>query len=109
MSSLSFGAVIEVDDTSFEAEVLRSAVPVVVDFYATWCGPCRMLAPAFEEAATTNDKVKFVKIDVDKSPNTADRYGIASIPSLILFKGGVATNTKKGTMSASELIAFSNS
>jgi thioredoxin 1 len=78
-----------ITDTSFESEVLRSATPVLVDFWATWCGPCRALSPKLEELSGSYDgKVKFVKIDVDANPETAGRFGIRGIPTLIVFKNG---------------------
>lgn len=81
--------VIELTDQNFEAEVLQSAEPVLVDFWAPWCGPCRMVAPIVEELAQENvGKVKVAKIDIDNSPNTAASFGISSIPTLMIFKGG---------------------
>ena len=78
-----------ITDNSFETEVLKSAVPVLVDFWATWCGPCRALSPKLEELSGTYDgKVKFVKLDVDQNPETAGRFGIRGIPTVILFKNG---------------------
>jgi thioredoxin 1 len=82
-------AVGKVSDASFESDVLKSAEPVVVDFWAEWCGPCRMIAPALEEiAGQLGDKVKIVKLNVDENPNTAAKYGIMSIPTLLRFKNG---------------------
>ena len=79
----------EVTDTTFEEEVLRSSEPVLVDFWAPWCGPCRMVAPLVEELAGEYDgKVKFVKLNTDDNMQIAARYGIRSIPTLLMFKGG---------------------
>jgi len=79
----------KVTDTSFDADVLGSSEPVVVDFWAEWCGPCRMIAPALEEIATDLDgQVKIAKLNVDENPEMAARYGVRSIPTLIIFKNG---------------------
>jgi thioredoxin 1 len=86
----------KVSDSDFESEVLKSTKPVVVDFWAEWCGPCRMIAPALEEIAGANDKVKIVKLNVDENPATAAKYGIMSIPTLMLFKNGELASRQVG-------------
>ena len=89
--------VAKVSDADFEAQVLKSAEPVVVDFWAEWCGPCKMIAPAMEElAGTMNGKVKIVKLNVDENPATAAKYGIMSIPTLMLFKNGELASRQVG-------------
>jgi thioredoxin 1 len=78
----------DVTDATFEAEVLRAGKPVVVDFWAPWCGPCRAIEPALEELAGATDRVEFVKLDIDANPETASRFGVLSLPTVILFEGG---------------------
>jgi thioredoxin 1 len=87
----------KVSDADFEAQVLKATEPVVVDFWAEWCGPCKMIAPALEEiAGSLGGKVKIVKLNVDESPATAQKYGIMSIPTLMLFKNGELASRQVG-------------
>jgi thioredoxin 1 len=90
-------AVNKVTDANFDAEVLKATGPVVVDFWAEWCGPCKMIAPALEElAGTLGGKVKIVKLNVDENPATASKYGIMSIPTLMIFKNGELASRQVG-------------
>lgn len=98
------GSVTDFTDQNFEAEVIKSDEPVLVDFWAPWCGPCRMIAPVVEELASENaGKVKIGKLNVDDSPSSAAAYGVSSIPTLILFKGGEVVNTFVGLKAKQEL------
>ena len=92
-------AIIIKDQNNFKTEVLESEIPVLVDFFATWCGPCKMLAPVIDQIASEYEgKVKVCKVDVDECREPAMEYGITSIPTLILFKGGKAVKTSLGFM-----------
>lgn len=82
-------ATVKIDTGNFDSDVLNSDTPVVVDFWAEWCGPCKMIAPSLEEIATEmGDKVKIAKVNMDENPDLAAKYGIRSIPTLLMFKGG---------------------
>ena len=99
--------IVHTNDTSFEADVLNSDKPALVDFWAEWCGPCKMIAPILEEAASEYvDKMSVVKLNVDESPNIAQKFGIRSIPTLMLFKDGAVQAQKLGAMSKSQLMEF---
>lgn len=97
-------AEIKLTDQNFEQEVLRADMPVLVDFWASWCGPCRMLSPVIAEIAEEYaGKVKVGKVNVDEQPNLANRYGIASIPTVMLFKNGEVVSTSLGYRPKNEL------
>ena len=102
-------AVGKTSDASFETDVLKSAAPVVVDFWAEWCGPCKMIAPALDEIASAlGDKVKIVKLNVDENPNTAAKYGIMSIPTLLMFKNGEIASRQVGAAPKQKLAQWIN-
>jgi thioredoxin 1 len=97
-------ALIMTSDTSFEIDVLKSDVPVVVDFWAEWCGPCKMIAPFLEElAADKSEQVLVAKVNIDDNPLTPTRYGVRGIPTLMLFKNGEIAATKVGAMPKTKL------
>ena len=102
--------IFKVTDASFDSDVLKSDLPVLVDYWAEWCGPCKVIAPILEEiAASYADRVKIVKMDVDANNATPPKYGIRGIPTLMLFKEGNVAATKVGALSKSQLTAFLDS
>ena len=102
--------IVHVTDDNFEDEVLQSSEPVLVDYWAEWCGPCKMIAPVLDEICGEYEgRVKIAKLNIDDNPNTPPRYGIRGIPTLMLFKGGEVEATKVGAVSKSQLTAFIDS
>lgn len=96
-----------ITDATFEEEVLKSDTPVLVDYWAEWCGPCKAISPVLEAVAPDYaGKVKIVKMNIDENPNTPPKYGIRSIPTLMLFKNGVVESTKIGGLNKAQLIEF---
>ena len=92
-------------DDTFETEVLKSELPVLIDFWAVWCGPCRMIAPIVEEMATEfSGQAKIGKLDVDENQQTAIKYGVRSIPTLLIFKGGVVKDTIIGAVPKAQIV-----
>lgn len=103
------GNIIEVTDSSFEQEVLQSDLPVLVDFWAPWCGPCRAIAPVVEELSVDyGPKLKVVKCNVDDNPKVPGKYGIRAIPTLIIFKGGNVSEQITGAVAKSQITAAIN-
>ncbi len=102
--------IVYVTDDSFEQDVLKSSEPVLVDYWAEWCGPCKMIAPILEEIASDYaGRLKIAKLNIDENPQTPPRYGIRGIPTLMIFKDGNVEATRVGAMSKSQLTAFIDS
>jgi thioredoxin 1 len=96
-----------ITDASFEADVLKATKPVLVDYWAEWCGPCKMIAPILDEVATSyGDKLQITKMNVDENRDVPGKFGIRGIPTLMIFKGGTLAATKVGALSKGQLIAF---
>ena len=107
---MSSDSIIHVTDSSFEDEVLSSDKPVIVDYWAEWCGPCKMISPILDEIASEyTGKIKVAKLNIDDNPQTPPKYGIRGIPTLMLFKNGNVEATKVGALSKSQLTAFIDS
>ena len=103
-------SIVHTTDDAWDAEVIKSDKPVLVDYWAEWCGPCKMIAPILDEVASEYaDRLKVCKIDIDANQGTPPKYGIKGIPTLMLFKGGEVAATKVGALSKSQLQAFLDS
>ena len=99
----------KITDDSFEADVLKSGRPVLVDFWAEWCGPCKQIGPALEEISSEmGDRVQIVKLNIDENPMTPGRYGVRGIPTLMVFKDGKVAATKVGAMPKSKIVEWLN-
>ena len=102
--------IINITDASFDHDVLKSDKPVLIDFWAEWCGPCKMIAPILDQVATDySDRVRVAKLNIDENPATPAKYGIRAIPALMLFKNGTVEAQKVGALSKSQLAAFLDS
>ncbi|ABI55723.1 thioredoxin TrxA [Alkalilimnicola ehrlichii MLHE-1] len=104
------GQIVHATDQNFEDEVIKAGEPVLVDYWADWCGPCKMITPILDEVASEYaGKLKVVKLNIDENPETPPKYGIRGIPTLMLFKNGGVEATKVGALSKSQLTAFIDS
>jgi thioredoxin 1 len=104
------GDIINVTDASFDDDVLKSDTPVLVDYWAAWCGPCKMIAPILDDVAKEYaGKLKIAKVNIDENPETPRKYGVRGIPTLTVFKNGAVEATKVGALSKSQLTAFLDS
>ena len=104
------GEIVAVSDATFDEEVLQSNEPVLVDYWAEWCGPCKMIAPILEEISQEYaGRIKIAKLNIDDNQGTPPKFGIRGIPTLMLFKGGQVEATKVGALSKSQLVAFLDS
>jgi thioredoxin 1 len=102
--------IVHTTDATFSQDVLKSDKPVLLDFWAEWCGPCKMIAPILDEIATEyQDRIKIAKLNIDENPQTPPKFGIRGIPTLILFKNGTVEAQKVGAVSKSQLLAFLDS
>jgi len=103
-------AIVHTTDSSFESDVLQSDIPALVDFWAAWCGPCKMIAPLLDELSTEYaGRVKICKVDVDASPETAAKFNVRGIPTRLVFKNGTVEATKVGALSKAQLVEFVDS
>ena len=103
-------AIVHTTDSSFESDVLQSDIPALVDFWAAWCGPCKMIVPLLDELSTEYaGRVKICKVDVDTSPETAAKFNVRGIPTLLVFKNGTVEATKVGALSKAQLVEFVDS
>lgn len=108
MTTPDTGGISAVSDDSFDTEVLQSSQPVLADFWAPWCGPCKAVAPLLEEIAAETPGLRIVKINVDDSPKLAERFNVRAIPTLVLFRGGEVLDTKMGAGTKKDLQEFIN-
>ena len=103
-------AIVHTTDSSFESDVLQSDIPALVDFWAAWCGPCKMIAPLLDELADEYaGRIKICKVDVDSNPETAAKFNVRGIPTLLVFKNGSVEATKVGALSKAQLVEFVDS